>query len=617
MGNTYGQRIMEQLNRGLVAVRTSENSVFLSWRVLGTDPDDMAFNLYRKNVKINSDPVTGASNYTDKNASEATCYTVKTVLNGKETGEKYSTNTWAHPYIEIPLEAPVPTTLPDSSRYYYTPNDCSTGDMDGDGEYEIVLKWDPSNSKDNSHSGYTGNVFLDVYKLNGMRLCRIDLGRNIRAGAHYTQFMVADFDGDGRAEIACKTAPGTKDGTGNYIHKGDASKACHTADYRNKRGFILDGEEYLTVFSGLTGEELDTKFYRPSRGDDMRQLWGDNNGNRVDRFLGGIAYLDGKLPSIIMCRGYYARATICAWDFRNGKLTERWFYDSGTERGVGLYGQGNHNMATGDVDDDGKDEIIWGSGALDDDGTLLYRTGLGHGDAMHLSDLDPDRPGLEVWAVHENKSAEYGEELHDARTGEIIWGNKTESDNGRGLAANIVAGNRSFEMWSADRSAIKDKTGKIVSNTRASMNFRIYWDGDLQDELLNGNRITKFGGENLLVAEGCTSNNGTKSTPALSADLFGDWREELVLCTGKDFRSLNFRERPPIDELIKQKRSLRIYTTTIPSPHKLYTLMHDAVYRNAVASQNTAYNQPPHAAFYIGDDMDAPPVSAACNKKNE
>ncbi|MDR0810716.1 MAG: rhamnogalacturonan lyase [Paludibacter sp.] len=452
--------------------------------------------------------------------------------------------------------------------------------------------------------------------MNGKQLCRIDLGRNIRAGAHYTQFMVADFDGDGRAEIACKTAPGTKDGTGKYIHKGAAARADHNADYRNANGFILEGDEYLTVFSGLTGEELDTKFYRPGRGEDMQQLWGDNKGNRVDRFLAAIAYLDGKLPSIIMCRGYYMRATVCAWDFRNGQLTERWFYDSGTERGIGLYGQGNHNMATGDVDGDGRDEIIWGAGALDDDGTLLYRTGLGHGDAMHLSDLDPDRPGLEVWTVHESTSAEYGEELHDARTGEILWGTRTNSDNGRGLAANIIAGNRGFEMWSAHAEGVKSKNGEILSQQKPSVNFRIYWDGDLEDEILNSNRITKFGVGDLLVAEGCVANNGTKSTPALSADLFGDWREELVLRTGTN-EQWQRDARPTLEELAKRTNSLRIYTTTIPTPHKLYTLLHDAVYRNAVAWQNTAYNQPPHAGFYIGDDMDAPPPSVFVKREND
>ena len=585
------QRVMEKLNRGLVAVRTSPTQVFVSWRSLGYDADNVAFNLYRDNVKVNATPITGATNYTDAN-SASSVYTVKTVVNNVETGERDTTSVWTKTYIDIPMNIPAAMTMPDASVCTYSPADCSTGDVDGDGEYEIVVKWDPSNAKDNSQSGYTGNVFIDVYKLNGTQLCRIDLGKNIRAGAHYTQFMVADFDSDGKAEIACKTAPGTKDGTGSYIKKGPAASAVHTTDYRNGSGYILTGPEYLTVFSGLTGAELATANYNPARG--TVSSWGDSYGNRVDRFLAGIAYLDGIHPSIVMCRGYYTRAVVAAWDYKNGALTSRWTYDSGTTAGVGAYGQGNHNLSVGDVDNDGKDEIIYGSSAFDDNGALLYRTGLGHGDAMHLSDLDPDRKGLELWEVHEETGAAYGEEMHDARTGAIIWGTYTGTDNGRGCSANIIAGNRGFEMWSASGAGVMSKTGVNLNSSKPSMNFRIYWDGDLQDELLDGTNISKYGVGALLSANECSSNNGTKSTPNLSADILGDWREELILRTADNTK-------------------LRVFTTTTPTNYKMYTLMHDAVYRDAIAWQNTAYNQPPHAGFYIGDDMDAAPVSPAYN----
>lgn len=583
---TFSQRIMENLSRGLVAVKTSSGSVFLSWRLLGTDTDNTAFNLYRNGVIVNANPIIGATNYTDA-TSVAGSYTVKTVLNGIETGESYTTSVLNTNYFDIVLNVPGSLTMPDGSTCTYSPNDCSTGDLDGDGNLDLVVKWDPSNAKDNSQSGYTGNVYLDGYRLDGTFLFRIDLGKNIRAGAHYTQFQVADFNGDGKAEIACKTAPGTKDGKGNFISRGPAATATHTADYRNSGGYILSGPEYLTVFSGLTGEELATAAYNPARG--TVSSWGDNYGNRVDRFLAGTAWIDGVLPSIIMCRGYYTRAVIAAWNFRDGVLTNVWTYDSGTS-GSGLYGQGNHNMAVGDVDDDGRDEIIWGSGAVDHDGKMMYRTGLGHGDAMHLSDMDPDRKGLEVWTVHESTSAAYGEELHDARTGAILWGTYTGSDNGRGLAANIVAGNRSFEMWSGASSTVKTKTGQTAGSSRPSVNFRIYWDGDPESELLDGTSITKYQGSTLLSASGCSSNNSTKSTPNLSADLFGDWREEVVFRTSDNTR-------------------LRIFTTTLPTTTRLYTLMHDPVYRAAIAWQNTAYNQPPHAGFYIGSDMDTPPAS--------
>lgn len=585
----YSQRVMENLNRGLVAVQLSSSQVFLSWRFLGSDPDSISFNLYRNGVKINQSPLAGATNFTDQSATGATSYDVKAILNGNETGESYTASVWGSNYLDIPMNVPAGMTMPDGSTCYYIPADCSAGDVDGDGDYEIVVKWDPSNAHDNSQSGYTGNVYLDVYEMSGQQLCRIDLGKNIRAGAHYTQFQVADYDGDGKAEIACKTAPGTKDGTGNYISKGPAAIAVHTVDYRNSGGYILTGPEYFTVFSGATGAELATANYNPARG--TVSSWGDNYGNRVDRFLAGTAWLDGVLPSVIMCRGYYTRSVIAAWNYRNGTLTNVWTYDSGSSSGNNLYGQGNHNMSIGDVDNDGKDEIIWGAGAVDHDGKFMYKTGLGHGDAMHLSDHDPDRKGLEVWSVHESTGAAYGEELHDARTGAVIWGTKTGSDNGRGVAANIIAGNRGAEMWSASGPGLMSKSGQILNTSKTSMNFRIYWDGDLESELLDNIYINKYGAGNLLTATGCASNNSTKATPGLSADILGDWREEVIFRTSDN-------------------KKLRIFTTTIPTSNRIYTLMHDPLYRAAIAWQNTAYNQPPHTGFYMGDDMDTPPASA-------
>ena len=581
------QRHIEKLDRGLVAMRISSSQVFLSWRVLGGDPDDVAFNLYRDGVKITNTALT-LSNYTD-NATSALTYTVKTVINGLETGEQNSASVWSSNYLDIQLSVPANMTMPDGSSCSYSPNDCSVGDADGDGQLEIVVKWDPSNSKDNSQSGYTGNVYLDTYKLNGTLLSRIDLGKNIRAGAHYTDFEVEDFDGDGKAEIICKTAPGTKDGKGNFLSKGPAATDNDAADYRQSNGYILSGPEYLTCFSGLTGEELSTVNYIPARG--SVSSWGDGYGNRVDRFLACSPYLDGIHPSAVMCRGYYTRAVLAAWDYRNGQLTSRWVYDSNSPKGANAYGQGNHNLTVGDIDNDGKDEVVWGSAAFDDNGTCLYTTGLGHGDAIHMSDLKPDRKGLEVWEIHESSGAAYGEEMHDARTGEIIFGTFTGNDNGRGCSANVIPGNNGFEMWSAHGPGVSNKEGNVISSSKPSMNFRIYWDGDLEDELLDNVTITKYQQGTLFTAEGCSSNNGTKATPNLSADILGDWREELILRTNDNTR-------------------LRIFSTNIPTTHKLYTLMHDATYRNAVAWQNTGYNQPPHAGFYIGNDMNTPPVSA-------
>lgn len=584
----FAQRQMEKLNRGLVAVRTSTSSVFLSWRILGTDPDDIAFNLYRDGVKITPTPISTSSNYSDA-TSVGTTYTVKPVLNGVETGESCSSSIWSSS-LNVPLSIPANQTMPDATTCSYTPGDCSVGDADGDGEYEIVLKWDPSNGKDNSQGGYTGTVIIDVLKLNGTRLCRIDLGKNIRAGGHYTQFQVGDYDGDGKAEIACKTAPGTKDGLGNFLSKGPAATDDDAADYRYSNGYILTGPEYLTVFSANTGEELATVNYVPGRGN--VSSWGDNYGNRVDRFLACTAYLDGLHPSIVMCRGYYTRAVLAAWDFKNGNLTQRWVYDSNTPNGPSAYGQGNHNLSVGDVDGDGKDEILYGASAFDDNGKCLYVTGLGHGDAMHLSDLNPDRKGLEVWEVHEEGLLK-SSEMHDARTGEILWYYPLAgADVGRGMSGDIVPATKGFECWSSVTNGIYSCTGTHLGTTVPSYNFSINWDGDLSTELLDRTSITDYQTGTLFSAPDSKYINGTKATPCVSADLLGDWREEVVF---------------PSNDNTK----LRIFTTTLPTSYKMYTLMHDATYRNAVAWQNSAYNQPPHPGFYLGEGMDKQPVSSA------
>lgn len=588
----FPARQMEYLDRGLVGVKVS-SGVFLSWRSLGTDDTQTEFELYRDGALISTTP---ATNYLDTDGSTSNSYVVKAYANGVETDASNTVTPWPEKYLSVQLNQPAGGTTPDGVEYTYTPNDCSVGDLDGDGEYEIIVKWDPSNSKDNSQSGYTGNVYLDAYKINGTQLWRIDLGVNIRAGAHYTQFMVYDLDGDGIAEIACKTAPGTMDGQGNYVLMNSDSP---TADYRTNYGYILSGPEYFTVFNGTTGAEMATVAYEPGRG--TVSGWGDSYGNRVDRFLAAVAYLDGERPSVVMCRGYYTRTTLVAYDYRDGVLTKRWMYDSGTSD-IEAYGQGNHNLSVADVDGDGKDEIIYGACAIDHDGSFMYRTGLGHGDAMHLTKIDPDLDGLQVFAVHESSSAAYGYEVHDAATGEIMWGTFTGNDNGRGLAADIDPTIPGLEVWSSGASGIFDCKGNKISDTKPasttgseSINFRIYWDGDLQDELLDRSVLTKWnwttqstGRLETLYNYGATTINGTKSTPCLSADMFGDWREEIIMSGGSD--------------------KLIIFTTTIPTGYKLYTLMHDPVYRLGIAWQNVAYNQPPHLGFYIGDGLDNVPT---------
>lgn len=571
----------EDLDRGPVAVKVDEG-VYVGWRLLGTDPAGISFDVYRNGAKITPEPITNSTNLLDPDGRLDSLYQVNAIVDGQVWSQTRQFAVWETPYLSIPLEKPQGGIAKDGVSYTYEANDASVGDLDGDGEYEIVLKWEPTNAHDNAHDGYTGEVYLDAYKLNGTRLWRINLGKNIRAGAHYTQFMVYDLDCDGKAEVACKTADGTVDGVGRAIGDPDA-------DYRTPAGRILSGPEYLTIFEGETGRALVTVDYEPPRG--RVSDWGDNYGNRVDRFLACIAYLDGKMPSLVMCRGYYTRTVLVAYNWRDGKLTKVWTFDS--DKGYPQYaGQGNHNLSVADVDFDGKDEIIYGACAIDHDGTGLYNTRLGHGDAMHLGHLDPHRPGLQVFAVHEPRPNPAGIEFRDAATGELIWGIPTDYDVGRGLCADIDPRYPGEEAWAAG-SALYSCKGDVITQARpSSINFAIWWDGDLLRELLDSNRIDKWDYSryttvNLLTARGCTSNNGTKATPCLQADILGDWREEVIWKTA-------------------DSSELRIFTTTHLTDYRIPTLMHDHVYRLGIAWQNVAYNQPPHTSFYLGHGMTLP-----------
>ena len=582
----------EALGRGVVAVKGSDGEVYVSWRLLMKEDSLTAFDIFRNGEKLNAEPlVTGGTFFVDsKPTNENSVYEIR---GGSVDGSWKLAADSPKEYISIPLDKPQGGVSPDGRNYEYTANDASIGDVDGDGEYEIFLKWEPTNAHDNSHAGYTGNVLIDCYSLQGKRLWRIDLGKNIRAGAHYTQFMVYDFDGDGRAELMMKTADGTIDGKGNVI--GDSSKDWRCRDRNNRLGHILEGPEYLSVFEGLTGRMLKTVDYVPLRGD--IRAWGDDYGNRVDRFLAGVGYLDGIHPSAVFCRGYYTRTVIAAWNWDGKELSTQWVFDTGNEkRGRwseereewGSYaGQGNHNLRIADVDGDGCDEITYGSMCVDNDGRGLYNTGFGHGDAIHLVP-SPTDGHLYIWDCHENKRD--GVDFRDAATGEIIFQNKSSMDVGRCMAADIDPTNSGYELWSVADRYIYNTKGEVIRepvNGRSTCNFGIWWDGDLLRELLDHEMVLKYNWQEnrydrMKRFDGCRFNNGTKSNPCLSADILGDWREEVVTRT-------------------EDSSELRIYVSPYPTEHRLPCLEEDIPYRLSVAAENTSYNQPPEPARYIGE----------------
>lgn len=709
-------RQRERLSRGLQAVKV-QNGVFLSWRMfreeaLGACKTGLTGTDYRvyRNGRAVAD-VADSTNYLDREGNSGDSYAVSPLQGGRE-GEKCA---WTvcrdREYLDIPLRKPEDGITPDGQTYSYSANDMSVGDVDGDGEYEYVVKWDPSNSQDVSVSGYTGNCLIDCYKLDGQLLWRLDLGVNIRAGAHYTQFMVYDFNGDGRAEMAVKTAPGTcmtlytregeikkrfyvtlpeADVRGGVTHRD--SFVCSAEGYRRHlaklfenwqehpevkrgqwpqtleacfslepryayplreaealeladffireyapaknpgnrldrfQGFIYEGPEYLTMFSG-DGEELQTIPFAIPRTDDGL-MWGDyamarvEPCNRVDRFLSGVAYLDGERPYLLVCRGYYTRAAIVAYDFFENRFREYFHIDSGFVpmrnpfddpaihggRGTdpvygGLAGQGNHSLATADVDGDGCMEIIYGAAVIDHDGSLLYSSyayrpdgvyaKLGHGDAMHVARIDPDRPGLQIFSVFEGGAeAPYGYALRDAETGEAIFGVYVPKDLGRCMIGKIAAGKRGLQMWAGN--TVYDCRGNRLDIPAPGTNQSIRWAADLTTQVTDGPTYTdcvQTGVINdvihgkMLVPLDTLTNNGTKGNPCLIADIFGDFREEILLRTA-------------------DSRAIRIYMNTEVTAHKLFTLMQDVQYRCGVAWQNNCYNQPGYTSFYYADDMD-------------
>ena len=715
---------LEHLDRGLVAAATG-GGVFLSWRLLGHEvtgrtatgmagPD---FRVYRDGVPIAT--VTDSTNFLDAGAAATSEYRVAAVVGGREVDLSAPVAPWSGAFYDLPLRKPADGVTPVGEAYTYNANDMSVGDVDGDGQYEYIVKWDPSNSKDVSQIGYTGNVFIDAYELDGTLLYRIDLGVNIRAGAHYTEYLVYDFDGDGRSEMMFKTAPGTKilryNAAGEVVsekfitlpHEDRRAGVTHADDYRlsktgyfehlvamfqgwtthpevvaghwpatleeafglppthayplsradaealvnyfidvyapsrstrnvlrNFEGFIVDGPEYLTVFEGATGKELQTIRYKPDRHDDGL-MWGDyalsriEPGNRVDRFLAAVAYLDGKHPSAVLARGYYTRTTLIAYDWDGRRLHERWFVDSGWVPMTNPFNdtphnrlgtdpvfktittQGFHSLSAADVDLDGKQEIVYGSATIDDDGrSVLYVSSgvlppgsgapgetwfLGHGDAMHVGDLNPDRPGLEIFTCHENATfAPYGMAMRDAATGQVLFGVYSGRDTGRAMVGDVLPGTRGLEAWASlpggsASLGLYSAAGVLTPGAIPGTNQSIRWAADMTTQIVDGAlevtpTIRDWQRGVLLTADGMRTNNGTKGNPSLVADIFGDWREEMLL------RHVD-------------SSAIRIYLSTELTNRKLYTLMHDPQYRAETARQQTTYNQPAYPTFYFASDI--------------
>lgn len=589
----------EKLSRGLIGIPT-EDGMYFSWRMTLEDAAGLQFDLYRSSgggaeVKLNKEPIDRTSDFLDRTVD----YTVDNRWTLKATTGEVAIWTRLkgeerNPYLSVPVCKPEDGEIAGES-FTYTANDCSVGDLDGDGEYEIILKWSPSNSKRPPQRGFTGNTYLDAYKMDGRRLWRIDLGPNVRSGAATTNFLVFDFDGDGCAEICCKTGDGTVDGLGHRI--GDAQADWRTWDKKSPTyGKIVNGPEYLTVFEGRTGKELDSKEYIPTRypldgwGGVGGNCGNDNTGGRSDRFTAGVAFLDGKTPSPVMVRGWYGRTVVAAWTFTNGALKHTWTFDSAAPGWEAYSGMGNHSVTVADFDGDGCDEICVGAMTVDHDGKGLFTTGLRHGDALHAGRFIPSRQGMQVFGVHENEGDNEivkrtpAVAMFDGATGEIIWQDGLGQDAGRGVAADIDPRYDGAECWCNIGGLRRGDTGEIISNRKPdSCNFTIYWDADPLAELLDHVSISKWNWNTestdlLLKAERVVSNNGTKGNPCLSGDILGDWREEVIW--------------PSEDQT-----ELRIYSTTIPAVDRRATWMNDRQYRLAIAWQNVAYNQPPHPSF--------------------
>ena len=615
-------RNAEWLDRGAVAVHTDEG-ILLQWRINADEYKIRNLNFVvskpdkKGKLKALNKKGTQSGNFLDKTGKVGEEYTVQ-MREKTKVLETFTVKAMSKDYISIPMQKPEKQPNLKGELIDYTLNDVTVGDLTGDGQYEYIVKWYPNNAIDSSQQALTAPTIFDAYKLDGTPLWRINLGLSLTSGAHYNQIAVADFDGDGKSEVFLKTGDGTRvygvtDGKfdenkviATIGNAEDEGKNIKTEEAGGGVGHITGGNEYATFFA-CDGKEIDTVPYALPLGE--VKSWGDTWYNRSDRHNMGIGYLDGVKPSVVIGRGYYLRTAIASYDLVNGKAKERWVYDSDKVGGRGA-SKGNHNWIIADVDNDGKDEIIAGSLTLDDNGEILYvmdgedgRELGSHGDAIHIGQFFPEVEGLYIFSPHEDSSVA-SLEMHDAATGETLQKWYASKDAGRAMAANITAA-AGYEIWGTggakpeNGGSVYDVYGNVVvkdwRKVGLSENFKLYWTGDLLHELLDGKAdspldITKYNEsagslDKLKTFDGTSSNNSTKANPCLSADVLGDWREEVLV------RSADSKE-------------LRIYITPYETKYMLYTLMHDPIYRNTVASQNNGYNQPPCTSFYLGQDIE-------------
>ena len=590
------QRFTDKLDRGLVAVKTTKG-VYCSWRIQADEYYDVKYNLYRDGTKVNAEPL-DVSNFTDTSGSESSQYTVKAVLNGVEQQASKAATVFKSNYKEIKIKHDA------SLKATYEPNDACCADVDGDGEVEILMKF---NNKEEGEQLYPKNgptingvetkeySMLACLKQDGTVLWWVNCGPNMGDFQNNEQNIVGyDWDMDGKAEVVMRLEEGSTvhmaDGT-TYTIGADGKNGTSWKNYREPKAsgsvewFTHYGKEFLWYCEGATGKPyqcIDFPLKRLEDGEtDLKAAWGDGYGHRSSKYFFGAPYLDGKHPSIFLGRGIYTRHKFIAYDVdpKTHDLKVRWKWTN-NQPGSPWYGQGYHNYIVADVDWDGRDEIVWGSMVIDDNGKGLSTTGLGHGDAQHIGDFNPYIHGQEMFACNEdNPSNNY----RDATTSKIYYRKTDTNDDGRCLAGNFYNDFPGAVGHSAHDTPISTVTNDHVSlNTNGlSMNFRIYWDGDLLEECFNNTEVTKPGVGTIATFLGAYSNNGTKATPCYQGDIFGDWREEVIERTADN--------------------NIRIYTTDVPTKWRNYSLWYDHQYRNGMVWQPCGYNQPPHVSYFLGE----------------